>query len=187
MDCTKADELIAAGDMTGGLRRHLEECSRCRAEHEAAERLIARLGSVEAPEPPEEFWVRLRSDVRQAISDADNAEDVSSNTVGRLLFPFSLRQGALVSAMLVIALVSVFVIYMPGYRLPEIEESPALQEIAEAGVEIYLEMDEDEVAITSMILEWDDSIYYELYGLSDEEMANFYDSLGLMIESRLKG
>ncbi|MFC1549603.1 hypothetical protein ACFL4R_01885, partial [Nitrospirota bacterium] len=53
-------------------------------------------------------------------------------------------------------------------------------------VEIYMEMDEDESAITLMIVDTDDqqdSVYSELYGLGEDELDKFYDSLGLMMES----
>jgi hypothetical protein len=187
-DCTKADELIALypeDEISDALRRHIEECPRCRSAHEEVIGLLGRLRSDEAPVPPDEFWGRLRSDVRQGIKNSERAgTNWSSDGKPRLWSP--LWQRALVPAMLVIALVSAYLFYTPGNRLSEMVEAPLTQELAEAGVEINIEMDADEVTITSMIMETgelSDSLFYELYALDEEELADFYDELGLIIES----
>jgi len=188
MDCRKAIELITietGNRISSELMVHLDSCPQCRVEYEAQERLIHSLRGLQVPEPPEDFWGKLRADVRQGIKGQERA-GANGGKSRFTLMGTPLWQRVLAPAMLVIALVSAYVLYAPGHRTPDRVAATALQETKEAGVEIFMEMDTEDATITLMILdayEHPDSIYYEFYGLSEKEIANFYDSLGLMMES----
>ncbi len=73
MRCAKARRLISE-DVDGGLdarrsrglRRHLESCPECRDVLADFEALVRDAGSLEAPEPPDRVWLRVKAGLQTA-------------------------------------------------------------------------------------------------------------------------
>jgi len=191
MDCAKAESMMAQyteGGMPDALSRHIEDCPRCRSRYEGSVRLISMIGRLETPQPPEDFWGRLRRDVRQGIEYPERfgtAGGRERETLLSLIFGHGLRR-VLVPAMLAVALLASYLLYNPVLTEPFIVEAPLHQELAEAGLEVYMEMDTEEAEMALLLVETDTvqgSLYYDVYALGDDEFEDLYDSLGQMMGS----
>lgn len=191
MDCRKAIELInleTGNEIPRELLGHLESCSGCKAEFRAQEGLIGTLKGLNIPEPPEVFWEGLRAGIRD---DLDNANEAGTTATGWLaqfirLPVLSGWSGRLVPAALaLVLLVFVSVMSLRDKGTPD-GQALWMVELIEEGVEIRVDMDEEEANIASLVIgvgEASVDIYYEMLTLEDDELDKLYDSLGRVLET----
>ena len=124
MRCAKARRLISEyvdggldARRSGRLRRHLERCPECREVMADFEAIRRDAGSLEAPEPPDRVWLRVKAGLKVAGGEPAPAVAVP----GFAFVPARWRLAAAAFAVLVLAAGGVLV----GLRLMRMSAGPA--------------------------------------------------------------